>query len=143
MAGIKERRKKIQEHLEELQDAITLGIERRPATIGFHAVACATEMLEFYLHLKGVISTGKTIKHNWFKRPKDGQKSLPLIERKLPAVFPEKEKVYNLIYSLEENRNLLVYGKSSRTQTELVVSEFNKLRVILEGKINEEGESLE
>ncbi|MEK6921996.1 MAG: hypothetical protein AABX82_08955, partial [Nanoarchaeota archaeon] len=34
---------------------IDKGIEKRPATIGFHTSACATELLELYLHKKNLI----------------------------------------------------------------------------------------
>src|SRR3989344_3858375 len=105
MGAISEHKRRIKEHMEELQEAVNIGIEQRPATIGFHASACAMEMLETYLHLANLISTGKKVNHVWFKRPAEGQKIEPLIERKLPVSFPEKENVYALIYAIEDSRD--------------------------------------
>ena len=143
MTSIENHQKKIQEHLEELQDAVRIGIEKRPATIGFHTSACSIDFLEILLHKKQLIDIGKTVKHDWFKRPKEGQKIDPLIERKLPANFPEKEKIYNLIYTLEDHRNVLIYGKPGKHEIELVLSKFQELKEILIKKLEEEGEIIE
>jgi len=85
MTSIEEHEKKIKEHLEEIEDAIDSGIEKKPITIGFHSSACASELLELYLHILNKIPIGKIIKHDWFKKPQLGQKIEPLIERKLPV----------------------------------------------------------
>jgi hypothetical protein len=143
MSSISEHKRRIQEHLEEMQDAINIGLEKRPATIGFHASACAMEMLEMYLHLSNLISTGKKINHNWFKRPHEKQKIDPLIERKLPVSFPDKDTIYDLIYSIEDARDSLMYGKPAKGETEAVVEAFQKFRVLMEKKMNEKGENFE
>ncbi|MBI4163527.1 MAG: hypothetical protein HY512_01575 [Candidatus Aenigmarchaeota archaeon] len=106
MTTILNHKKKISEHLEELNDAIRIGIYQRPATIGFHTTACAIDLLEIYLHKKELIDIGKVVKHDWFKRPKEGQKIDSLIERKLPANFQEKDKIYNLFYIIEGKREV-------------------------------------
>lgn len=128
MTSPKEHRKKIREHLEEIDDAINEGTEKRPATIGFHCSACAIQFLELYLHLTNKISSGKVVKHDWFKKPKPEQKIDPLIERKLSVEFPNREKIYSLIYNLEEERNALIYGKSSKKQVVKVLNNFQKLK---------------
>ena len=143
MGGIVEHKKRIQEHIQEINDAIDIGIEKRPATIGFHTSACAVELLEVLLHKLNMISSGKMIKHNWFVRPKKEQKILPLIERKLPVVFDDKEKVYELIYSVEENRDTLIYAKSTRNQIETTLNSFVALREIIEKKLQELGEKID
>jgi len=130
--------KKIKEHIEEIDDAILKGIEERPITIGFHCSACAIELLELYLHKLNKISPGKIIKHDWFKRPLPNQKIPPLIERKLPVQFKDKEKIYNLIYAIEEKRNNLLYGKSSITDVKAVLNAFIKLRKLFKKKFEEE-----
>lgn len=131
MGAIRDHKIRIKEHLEEIEDAIATGIERKPVTIGLHTSACAIELLEMYLHKEGKIPTGKIIKHDWFKRPLPEQKIEPLIERKLLVDFPKKEEIYNLIYTIEENRSNLVYGRSAKEQIELVLNVFNKLKRIL------------
>ena len=74
MTSIEEHKNKIKEHLEEIDDAIREGIEKRPATIGFHCSACSIQLLELYLHITNKIPMGKIIKHDWFKRPHSNQK---------------------------------------------------------------------
>ena len=123
--------------MEAIEGAIAVGIEKRPVTIGFHASACAIEMLETYLHKEGKIPIGKMLKHDWFKRPLPEQKVEPLIERKLKVDFPSKEKVYDLIYTIEGNRTNLVYGRPTKTQIESVVNSFNKLKNILMERIGD------
>ncbi len=143
MTAIQNHKKRISEHLEELNDAIRIGIYQRPATIGFHTTACAIDLLEIYLHKKELIDIGKVVKHDWFKRPKEEQKIDPLIERKLPVNFQEKDKIYNLFYILENNRDVLIYGSPKKEQVDLVLETFKKLKEILVEKIEAEGETLE
>jgi len=143
MTSINIHKKKIKEHIEEIRDAVEVGIENRPITIGFHCSACAIELLEFYLHKLGKISSGKIIKHDWFKRPRPEQKTLPLVDRKLPVTFPDKEKIYELIYTIEENRNSLIYGKATKSQIKTVLDAFNKLRTLIEKKLKDMGEWIE
>lgn len=143
MTSIKLHLLHIKEHLEELRDAIDYGITKRPATIGFHTSACAIEMLELYLHKLGLIPIGKVIKHDWFKRPLPGQKVKPLIDRKLPVDFPDKEKIYELIYTIEEGRNKLIYGNATKDTIEMVLKAFNQLKEILSEKLREVGVEIE
>lgn len=142
MSSIGEHKRRIREHVEELQDAITIGVEKRPATVGFHASACAAEMLEMYLHLANLISTGKKVNHAWFKRPLEKQKIEPLIERKLPVSFPHKENIYALMYAIEDSRDNLIYGKPAKGEAEAVLEAFQKLKTAIEERMHEKGESL-
>lgn len=143
MSSVNEHKKRIKEHLEELQEAVNIGVERRPITVGFHASACAAEMLEMYLHLASLITAGKKVNHIWFKKPQEHQKIEPLIERKLPVSFTGKEAVYSLVYEIEESRDNLIYGKPRKGEIESVFTAFQKLKTVLEKKIAERGESLE
>jgi len=130
MTSIEEHKKKIKEHLDEIDDAINEGIEKKPITIGFHCSACSIQFLELYLHIINKLSIGKVIKHDWFKRPKIEQKKEALIERKLPLDFPRKAEIYELIYNLEEERNSLMYGKPEQEQIKKVINTFLKLKEI-------------
>jgi len=143
MSSITDHKKHITEHLEVLQDAVNVGIVNRKVTVGLHTSACASELLEMYLHLAGLISSGKQVEHEWFKRPHKGQKVEPWIERKLPVNFPDKEKIYEFAYTIEENRNALVYGKGTESQAKLVLENFNSLKEALKQKIEERGEKIE
>ncbi|MFH0837267.1 MAG: hypothetical protein V1870_04010 [Candidatus Aenigmatarchaeota archaeon] len=137
MGAIRDHKRRIREHLDEIESAIIVGIENKPVTIGLHTSACAIELLETYLHKEGKIPIGKIIKHDWFKRPLPGQKIEPLIERKLMVSFAEKDKVYNLIYKIEENRTNLVYGRATKEQIETVINSFMELKSILLEKIGD------
>jgi len=139
MTSIEEHKKKIKEHFEELEDAIMEGVEKKPVTIGFHCSACSIQFLEFYLHLTNKIPIGKVVKHDWFKRPKPEQKKEPLVERKLQVDFPKKQEIYNLIYDLEEERNILMYGKPVEKQIKKVLEIFFKLREIFKELFKNEG----
>src|SRR3989338_6026150 len=111
MTSIEEHQNKIQEHLEELDAAIDIGIEKRPATIAFHCSACSLQMLELYLHATQKINVGTTLKNEWFKRPTTEQKKNPLIERHLKIDIIKKDEIYESLYQIEEERNSLMYGK--------------------------------
>lgn len=130
MTSIEEHKIKIKEHLEEIEDAINQGIEKKPITIGFHCSACSIQFLELYLHLDNKLTIGKVIKHDWFKKPKPDQKKDPLIERKLPVVFQNKEKIYYLIYEIEEERSSLMYGSPKKDRIKKVLEDFKKLKEI-------------
>ncbi|MFH0949525.1 MAG: hypothetical protein V1802_03485 [Candidatus Aenigmatarchaeota archaeon] len=143
MSSVADHKKRIKEHLEEMQEAVNIGIESRPVTVGFHTSACAMEMLEMYFHMANLISTGKKVNHIWFKRPQERQKIEPMVERKLPVSFPDKEKVYGLVYVIEDSRDNLIYGKPKKSEIESVFMSFQKLKTIIEKKISEKGESFE
>ena len=142
MTPIEEHKKKIKEHLEEINDAIEDGIENKPITIGFHCSACSLQLLELYLHNINKISIGKIIKHDWFKRPTPEQKKEPLIDRKLPVNFDNKNEIYNLIYSLEKERNILMYGKPAKTQIKKILNNFFKLKEIFDRLLKKENVTL-
>jgi hypothetical protein len=139
MTSLEEHAKKIKEHLRVIDDAINQGAENNPVTIGFHCSACSVQFLELYLHIKTLIPIGKIIKHDWFKKPQIGQKIETLIERKLNVDFPEKQEIYNLIYSLEEDRTSLVYGHPSKEQITNVLIMFNKIKEIFRRLFEDEG----
>ncbi len=129
---------KIKEHLQELKDAIAIGIENRPATIGFHTSACAIDLLELYLHKKDMIPIGTQIKHEWFKRPKIGQKIIPLAERHIAFDFEYKKEIIELMYTIEEKRNSLIYGNVTIGDIRQTYAAFEKLYQILRERLGEE-----
>lgn len=134
---------KIKEHLQVLKDAVAVGIENRSATIGFHTSACAIDILETYLHKTGKIPIGMQIKHEWFKRPKKGQKIMPIAERKLNVNFLNKNEILELMYSLEENRNSLIYGNSTKGQIRYMMETFERYKQLLKEMLENEGVEIE
>lgn len=143
MTSIDQHKLQVKEHMQELTDAIAIGLENRPATLALHVSACSISLLEMYLHALGKISTGTTIKHDWFKRPKEGQKISPLAERKLGVLFPEKEKILSLLYIIEENRNKLIYGKPTKIASDAVYSSFQELHTLIKEKLKDVGIEIE
>ena len=142
MTSVEEHKNKVKEHLDEIEDAINQGIENKPITIGFHCSACSLQFLEMYLHITNKIPIGKVLKHEWFKRPKQGQKKESLVERKMPVQFEKKQEIYNLIYLLEDERNSLLYGKPTKEQVRGVIETFNKLKEIFMGLLKDEGHEI-
>lgn len=132
----------IEEHIQGIENAIVIGIEKRPATMGLHISACSIDLVELYLHVLGKISVGMLIKHEWFKRPKEGQKIAPLAERKLGVVFPHKEKIIGLLYTIEEHRNSLIYGKPKKAALDAVLSSFQELYQIIKEELTLRGEEI-
>ena len=142
MAAISVHKEHIEEHLQELEDAIAIGTEKRPATIGLHTSACSIELLEVYLHVLGKLTSGGILKHEWFKSPKQDQKVLPLAERRITATFPDKEKLLSLMYVIEEERNKLIYGKPRQSSIDAVLKAFQELHHIVRERLSELGEEI-
>ena len=132
----------IREHKQELADAISIGIQKRPITIGFHTSACSIDLLELYLHVLGKISSGTIIKHEWFKTPEQGQKTVARAEQKLPVVFLHKERILELLYIIEGERNKLIYGKPRQSSIEAALKAFQELHRIVKEKLLELGEEI-
>ena len=143
MTSMQLHKERIREHIQEINDAIAIGLEKRPATLGLHASACAISLVEAYLHALGKISVGSMIKHEWFKPPKAGQKIAPLAERKIGADFPHKDEIFSLMYTIEEHRNKLIYGKPTKTAIDAVLTSFQKLHKTINEKLKELGEEIE
>ena len=143
MASIQLHKEQIKEHIQEINDAIAIGLEKRPATLGLHTSACAISLLEAYLHVLGKISVGGMIKHEWFKSPKPGQKITPMAERKIGVDFPHKDEIFSLMYTLEEHRNRLIYGKPAKIAIDAVLNSFQKLHQIIKEELKEMGEEIE
>lgn len=139
MASISVHQEHIQEHIQELEDAIAIGLEKRPATIGLHTSACSIELLELYLHVLNKITSGGMLKHEWFKSPQPDQKIAHLAERKISAQFPAKEELFLLMYGIEEERNKLIYGKPRLSSIESAWQSFQKLYTIIKEKLKEQG----
>ena len=139
MTSIEEHKEKIKEHLEAIEEAIEKGAEKRPITIGFNCSSCVIQFFELYLHVANKIPIGKIIKHDWFKKPQPDQKIEPLVERKLNADFPGKQKIYSLIYTLENYRNSLVYVKPMGKQINETIFIFRELKILFEELLKNEG----
>lgn len=119
--------KNLKESLEVIEECIQKGIQSRQRTIGFNTSAACIDMLEILLHKKSLIEPGFVIKHEWLK-------SKTKISEKFPFDFIQKEEILNLIFKIEEKRNLLCYGKPKELkEIHEVIENFNKLKKIFKG----------
>ena len=143
MTSIEEHKRKITEHLEEIEDAIDAGVEKKPITIGFHCSSCSIELLEVYLHKMNKIPMGKVLKHDWFKPVQKGQKVKPLAERMIGAEFLRKKEIFDILYRIETKRDKLMYGKSSENEIRQTLENFNKLKKILLEELEKVGVEIE
>ena len=103
-------RRIIKEGFEAINWSIDKGIEDKQTTIGFHASLIAVNILELYLHEKNLIRVDYLLKHEWFK-------SKNKIKEKLNFDFDKKGEILNLLFKIEEKRNVLCYGKKQPIDT--------------------------
>ncbi len=123
--NIGSHRRALRESLEEIRESIRRGMTERQRTIGFHCSVAAADMLEIYLHQKGLIDPGATIKHDIFSSERKALEKLP--------EFDDMKKIVKLMVSLENKRNMLCYGKPQTEESmEDFIQTFNKIKGIFE-----------
>ncbi len=119
---IEDHLKNLRESLDVINESIEKGILKRQRNIGFNTSAACIDMLEILLHKNNLIDPGFIIKHEWLK-------SKNKIKEKFPFNFSEKEEILNLIFKIEEKRDILCYGKPQKIETlQEVINNFNRLR---------------
>ncbi|HLC32173.1 MAG TPA: hypothetical protein VJK51_05895 [Candidatus Nanoarchaeia archaeon] len=124
---IEDHKKRLDESITLVEESIEKGIIERQRTIGFNTSAAAADMLEIFLHKKGLIDPGLSIKHEWLKSKRK-------IEEKLPFEFQKKKEIIELLIQIEEKRNALCYGKPQKEEIiREVLENFNALKKIFEG----------
>ena len=124
--------KNLRESLEVIEESIIKGLPERQRTIGFNTSAACADMLELLLHRKGLIDPGFIVKHEWLK-------SKNKIQEKFPFDFPNKKDILKLIYSIEEKRDHLCYGKPQSIDIiRELLEKFNTVKIkFKEAGINE------
>ena len=112
----------LRESLDVIRESVEKGLVERQRTLGFNTSAAAADMLEAFLHSKNLIDPGFTIKHEWLK-------SKNKVKEKLPFDFPHKGEILELIFKIEEKRNVLCYGKPQKEEVlRALLTDFNKLK---------------
>ncbi len=116
----------IKESLEEIDEAVELGLERRQRSLGFHVSVCATELVELYLHKAGLLDESRVLKHTDFS-------SLRRARDVLSFAFPRKEEVIEILVEIEKRRNVLCYGKrKEEDELKEYLNLFMRLKRIME-----------
>ncbi len=57
--------------------------------------------------------------------------------------FPHKQELLSAMYTIEELRNKLIYGKPSFSAVETILQAFNKIHSITKAELETMGETLE
>jgi HEPN domain-containing protein len=125
-----EHEKTLQEHLRNLSQSIDQGIEENQRNIGYNVSQGSVELFALYMHhLNLVEGSGDQWDHRIFK-------SKNLVERKIPPQFPHREKILELMESIEKERIPFCYGKRKpQVQIEKIILVFQELRKIIEPEL--------
>lgn len=114
----------LKESLAEIEESIQKGLTVKQRSLGFHASAAATDMLEIVLHEHNLIDPGFVAKHEWLNSPKK-------IKEKFPFDFPHKSEILSLSAKIEAQRNKLCYGKRQGEEVLAgLIADFNSLKEI-------------
>lgn len=114
------------EHLKNTERAIEEGVEQNQRNIAYNISQGSVELLAILLHKLNLFQTsGDQLDHRIFK-------SNNLIEKKIPPEFPNKDEILKLMRLIEEERNVLCYGKrKSMEKIENYILHFQSLRKII------------
>ncbi len=117
----------LQEHLWNISRAIDEGIEKNQRNIGFNISQGSVELFAIYLHRHHLIEgSGDQWDHRIFKSKKSR-------EQKIPPSFPNKEKILELMETIEKERSMLCYGKrKQKERIEQIIRAFRELQKIVE-----------
>ena len=112
----------LKESVEEIENAVKVGLIKKQRTLGFHTSSAAIDILEIILHKYNLIDPGFIIKHEWLNSKRK-------IEEKLPFEFPGKKEILKHIVKIESARSKLCYGKRQKEKDlEEIAEEFSQLK---------------
>jgi len=123
---IEEHEEAYKEHLTHIKRDIEEGIEENQRNITFNISQGSVELLSIFLHKTNLIeSSGDMLDHRVFKRKE-------LVKKRLPQIFPNKDRILAIMKEIEEERNIICYGKRKpKERVEKVINLFNNLREII------------
>lgn len=130
---IEEHEKAYEEHIRNINRAIEEGIEENQRNVGYNISQAAVELFSIYLHKLSLIQdSGDQFDHRVFKNNE-------LINKKIPPVFAEREKIIKLMREIELERNVICYGKRKpKDRIERMIKSFNELRKIINSALKEQ-----
>lgn len=132
MTSLQEHKNNIKHLFDDINEKIRahLLVERQKI-IGFVASEAATNLLEYYLHKKEVISSGFQVNHNHFASEKRA-------ERTLEFEFSHKKEIIALMVKQEELRDFLCYGKEKSVEkVQEAITNAQKLKQVIEQELGE------
>src|SRR3989338_7340782 len=133
MTSIAEHKNNFKQFLEDINEKIRANLLLdRQKLIAFAASEAATNVLEYYLHRKDLISSGMTLNHNHFSSERRASRTLEFD-------FPHKNEILNLMIKQEELRDLLCYGKEKQIcKVQEAIANVQQLKKIIEEELGEE-----
>ena len=129
---IEEHEKAYKEHLENLNKAIEEGIKENQRNIGYNLSQGSVELFAIYLHkLRVLQNSGDQFDHRTFKNKFK-------ITKKIPAEFPCRKKILDLMKEIELERNVICYGtRKPEKKIEEVIKKFQRLRKLINANIKQ------
>lgn len=91
------------EHLKNINKSIEEGIEDNQRNIGYNVSQGSVELLSIFLHKLNLLHAGDQLDHRVFKNKS-------LIQKRMPPEFPEKDRILELMKTIELERNVVCYG---------------------------------
>ena len=132
MTNLEEHKRSIREFVEDINEKIRAkNIFKRQKIIGFNVSEASTNLFEFYLHKKNLITEGFNVNHRFFSSGKRA-------EEKFPFNFSQKERILNYLTEIEELTTKLCYGRSKRLEdVERAIKLFLYLKELIEKEVGE------
>jgi len=133
MTSVEEHEKNIDQFIKDMNEKIRAGLlVERQKIIGFVASEASTNLLEYFLHKKNLISFGFKVNHNYFVSEKRAK-------RYLDFYFPKKDELIPLMVNQDEFRNLLCYGKEKKVELiKETINNLNKIKELIKEELGEE-----
>ena len=117
----------LRESLQVIEECIEKGPLQRQRNIGFNVSAACADLFEIFLHSKDLIDPGFVVKHEWFKSKRK-------VQEKFAFDFPSKDEILDILFQIEERRNVLCYGKPQKEEEILqLLRNFHKIQKIFRG----------
>ncbi len=123
---LEEHEKAYEEHLKNIERTIEEGIEENQRNLGFNISQGSVEIFAIYLHKLHLLQgSGDQFDHRIFR-------SKMLLSKKIPASFPARKEILELMGSIESERIALCYGnRKPQERIEKAIHAFQKLRKII------------
>ncbi len=132
MTTPEEHKKAFQQFMEDINEKIRMSLlVERQKIIGFAASEAATNLLEYFLHKKELVTSGFRVNHRYFT-------SIRKAEEYIPFDFPQKKEILMLLLHQERSRDLLCYGKEKQQdKVEEAITNLQNLKKLIEVELGE------